>query len=53
MFAKHKQIDKFGLGVSEPGGIDRTRREDLFPPNESSVAALGASLVAKQGKTQK
>ena len=29
-------------------GIDRSRREDFFPPNESSVAALGASLVTKQ-----
>ena len=30
------------------GGIDRTRREAFNAPNESSVAALGASLVTKQ-----
>ena len=31
-----------------PGGNDRTRREAFNAPNESSVAALGASLVTKQ-----
>ena len=31
-----------------PGGIDKTRREVFNAPNESSEAALGASLVTKQ-----
>ena len=30
------------------GGIDRARRGAFNAPNESSVAALGASLVTKQ-----
>ena len=34
--------------VPGPGGNDRTRREAFNVPNESSVAALGASLVTKQ-----
>ena len=34
--------------ASGPGGNDRTRREAFNAPNESSVAALGASLVTKQ-----
>ena len=34
--------------ASGPRGIDRSRREAFNAPNESSVAALGASLVTKQ-----
>ena len=34
--------------ASGPRGNDRTRREAFDTPNESSVAALGASLVTKQ-----
>ena len=34
--------------ASGPGGNDRTQRDAFNEPNESSVAALGASLVPKQ-----
>ena len=42
---KHKNRTNLGSG---PRGNDRTRREAFDTPNESSVAALGASLVTKQ-----
>ena len=46
-FSQKKRQNRAKL-ASGPRGIYRSRREDLFPPNESSVAALGASLVTKQ-----
>ena len=45
-FLENAKIER--LLASGPGGIDRTRREELIAPNESSVGALGASLVTKK-----
>ena len=42
---KHKNIANLASG---PPKSDSTRREDSDSVNESSVAALGASLVTKQ-----
>ena len=43
-----KNIQKNKKQAPGPGGNDRTRREAFNAPNETSVAALGASLVTKQ-----
>ena len=48
IFAKQHKIK--AILTSGPRGIDRTRREAFDTPNESSVAALGASLVTKQAR---
>ena len=43
-----KQLKNIANLASGPRGTDSTRREAFDTPNESSVAALGASLVTKQ-----
>ena len=46
-FSEKKHKNRANL-ASGRGGNDSTRREALDAPNESSAAALGASLVTKQ-----
>ena len=46
MFAKQRKKSK--KQAPGPGGNDRTRREVFNASDESSVAALEASLVTKQ-----